>query len=1035
MPYDILKKKKNINVDGAYDCDLLCKLIVDYIPSDSVKIVKQENKTVGGDTGISDLLKRRETIIKNITGSTDEYEFDENDVKIKQGMIKYTSKPDKPKIKPEDISDAVKLQEYTVKLDTYNGVYDKYKKTIPLYEFDQKPEHQIIFNSNNTLKTEEETKFSAHLEMDAGNFVNYKDTSYEGTKCFFFMPSRHTIDGEQFDLELNIYHGSFDENLGYSAHYHYHHDKNELGVEYHQHMHYHKQGLQGTKDAAHSWGSNKEGLDRDNLNKRKDRKNTVLCLLFNRGDHKGTRINTFFDQFVHSNQFNENDLVGNNDDEYEYEKIKTNKHFSFDDLLPKRRSFFNYETKQVYDDKYFSNFDEGKTSKIDSSIYGKEDEFEVVVFDYIQTIDKGILDILSNKSLTSYEKAATEDYEPILYKKNIEVITDERYKKLVRLQIKDLVSMTRVVQSKPPAHEPKEYYKRADDIYSEQRPGGAFYSYQSDQVKAIGLSNQWEKWGRGDKILKTVKQILEESKEEVEIYKSDPEPKKYLNTFNNFFSNVEFNFRTKNYLQMFESMYSSLILKVLNDKFKQLGFTEDLIKNEKNLELEFTPIGEGLTDFFDIININKQFYPEFVNMENIKKNLYLYNKIFVLKKIYYVRNDHRYRKFFKDNRMDVSDPSSIKSRTKIMLRDTINELMSQSFPKSNSIEDRIFDSKIYQEAPKQLDIITVGNGAFIQEPEVEPISDFNWNKLSLEVKEAFKYLVDGDLNREKTQGANLQLGDLNVDMKAKRKAIESGIVGAEKRKIYRVRNVGFLGEDTNGLNPKGIVLTKTEDDVFQSADNMGSDYVKYGDTPVPAYHDLNFIAKHGSNDANEIINFISSKKNISAGILSDQSVELIYHYSAIDIGQLTSNEIGKGVNDDDVLKVWRYFIQLNENGYYDYTEDFDIYNENFIGKSESITNNGNDIYDKIVNMFTSEDDGGKGKSYDDIKNKELFGSLAEEDSDTENEPKIVTDTESIENKVDSIIPIKSSNLIDDFEEIIVKIEKKKSIIFFNILNF
>ena len=38
MPYDILKKKKNINVDGAYDCDLLCKLIVDYIPSDSVMI-------------------------------------------------------------------------------------------------------------------------------------------------------------------------------------------------------------------------------------------------------------------------------------------------------------------------------------------------------------------------------------------------------------------------------------------------------------------------------------------------------------------------------------------------------------------------------------------------------------------------------------------------------------------------------------------------------------------------------------------------------------------------------------------------------------------------------------------------------------------------------------------------------------------------------------------------------------------------------------------------------------------------------------
>ena len=58
MPYDILKKKKNINVDGAYDCDLLCKLIVDYIPSDSVKIVKEATKTVGEDTGISNLLKQ-----------------------------------------------------------------------------------------------------------------------------------------------------------------------------------------------------------------------------------------------------------------------------------------------------------------------------------------------------------------------------------------------------------------------------------------------------------------------------------------------------------------------------------------------------------------------------------------------------------------------------------------------------------------------------------------------------------------------------------------------------------------------------------------------------------------------------------------------------------------------------------------------------------------------------------------------------------------------------------------------------------------
>ena len=96
----IEKRKKNINIDGSHECDLLCKLIVDYIPSNSVKLYKNHYE--------------------------DEDE-DENKTKIKY------------------------LQ----------------------------------------------------LELDPGNFINYKDTSYESTRCVFFHPSRHTIDGEQFDFELN----------------------------------------------------------------------------------------------------------------------------------------------------------------------------------------------------------------------------------------------------------------------------------------------------------------------------------------------------------------------------------------------------------------------------------------------------------------------------------------------------------------------------------------------------------------------------------------------------------------------------------------------------------------------------------------------------------------------------------------------------------------------------------------------------------------------------------------------------------------
>jgi len=1037
MPYDILKKKKNINVDGAYDCDLLCKLIVDYIPSDSVKIVKEEDINVGGDSAIATILKKRKNIIINITGSEDEnsqysINMGEGVITIKQGISKYTTpepvKPVKPTINQDDSSNKEKLDKYSEELSDYNIKYESYKKTIPLYEFDQKPEHQIIFNSNGTLKTQEKTTFSAHLEMDAGNFVNYKDTSYEGTKCFFFMPSRHTIDGEQFDLELNIYHGSFDENLGYSAHYHYHHDTDELGVEYHQHMHYHKEGLQGTKDAAHSWGYNKEGMDRDNLNKKKDRKNTVLCLLFNRGDHKGTKINTFFDQFVHSDEFNNPIYRGSSNSEiqYEYSKIKTSKHFSFDDLLPKRRSFFNYETRQVYDNDYFRRFDGGGT-KVNSTIYGKEDEFEVVVFDYIQTIDKAILDIISNKAFAAYEsikrKTANyddikqgEDFEPILYKKNIEVITDERYKKLVRLQIKDLVSMTRVVQSKPPAHEPKEYYKRADDIYAEQRPGGAFYSYQSDQVNAIGLSNQWEKWGRGDKVLKSVKDILQEAEEQVQIYKSS-DTARYLSAFNTFFSNVEFNTRNKNYLQLFESMYSSVILKVLKQKFKKLGLIKDekdLIENEKNLEFEYaTSFSKDEYLFDDKTYLTRAFHPEVIDMENIRKNLYLYNKIFVLKKIYYVRNDRRYHKFFSTNRNSVNLRTEVIRRTKVMLRDTISELMIQSFPKSKSVQYRIFDSKIYSELQSNFDIIVVSNSAFIEDKDLDKGDANKWHNLSMKIKEAFKYARGGNLNDVRNQGANFKLNDINIDMKG---SVKRG--SGELRK--KLRDVGFDGGDEGGK----FKFDSEENGGSYPTDYSSSDYGK----PIKAFHNFENIKDKENETDDDIVKknlykMIMSKKNLSAGVLSDSSTEFIYHYEVLDIGQITSNDMEEGVNDDNVLKIWRYFIQLNENGYYDYTDEFDIFNENFIGESGSMNilkTETNEIRKKI------ED-----KSFDNIKNRELFGETNEDD-DTAN---LESDLNSILNKTDSIIPIKNTNLIDNFKEIIVKVEKKKSIIMFNILKF
>ena len=156
------------------------------------------------------------------------------------------------------------------------------------------------------------------------------------------------------------------------------------------------------------------------------------------------------------------------------------------------------------------------------------------------------------------------------------------------------------------------------------------------------------------------------------------------------------------------------------------------------------------------------------------------------------------------------------------------------------------------------------------------------------------------------------------------------------------------------------------------------------------------------------------KKNVSVGILTDPSGEFMYEYQAIDIGQLTNNEdIDIALSEDDILKVWRYFIQLNENGNYYYTEEFDIHDEKFIGYSDFLN-----INNFIGNLNE--------KNFDDIKNKELFSTEEGEEGSTS------SDIDNIINKVDSIIPVSSvSNITnsDDtsLKEIIVKIEKKNQL--------
>ena len=314
---------------------------------------------------------------------------------------------------------------------------------------DYLPSNKITLN--NYQQTPEPPSVIKNIELEEGNFINFQDISYLATKCFFFQPSRHLIDGERFDFEINIYHGAFSADKGYSTHLHYHTDKVDSNQEvYHQDLHYHKKN-----DTTH------HGDKAD--------KNIILSLLFNIDSHKGTDVNVFFDQFIHSDKFN-NFL--NKDTPNHNEKINTHKYYSFNNLLPKRRSFFQYEDKNKHTN---------------------------IVFDSIQSIDKSIIKkFIDTDFLVTLKDDVSDKINKInnvLYKKNIEVITDERYKKLVRLQVKKLLSLNRIIPALNKGEVAADYYDRADKIYNNFIY--KYLDYTSNLDKAIKLSDKWKDYGSG----------------------------------------------------------------------------------------------------------------------------------------------------------------------------------------------------------------------------------------------------------------------------------------------------------------------------------------------------------------------------------------------------------------------------------------------------------------------------------------------------------------------------------------------------------
>ena len=131
-----------------------------------------------------------------------------------------------------------------------------------------------------------------------------------------------------------------------------------------------------------------------------------------------------------------------------------------------------------------------------------------MVFDTVQTISKEIIDRLymrgikgSNYDLAKHQNFAIDTLPRVMYRKNIEVITDPTYKKTKRAQIKDLLSLTRMSTYKPTKRTTKEYAIMGDMIVNSYMNGDNVGFYD-DENKAKEISKLWDLYGEDENQIK-----------------------------------------------------------------------------------------------------------------------------------------------------------------------------------------------------------------------------------------------------------------------------------------------------------------------------------------------------------------------------------------------------------------------------------------------------------------------------------------------------------------------------------------------------
>ena len=173
---------------------------------------------------------------------------------------------------------------------------------------------EINYNPIKLCKIYKNNQGIINLDWDENSYITYNKLKYPLKKIYFHTPSHHLIDGNNSDMEINLYHSLSDNYLPDTIKTDqedlYNHNRDEI--------------------------TENENKEDKKLN---HHKGIIISILVNQEkEHAGSSINKFISQFITNPKFKKLEKKKENSVE-----IAVGKNWNIKSLLPKKKSFFSYE--------------------------------------------------------------------------------------------------------------------------------------------------------------------------------------------------------------------------------------------------------------------------------------------------------------------------------------------------------------------------------------------------------------------------------------------------------------------------------------------------------------------------------------------------------------------------------------------------------------------------------------------------------------------------------------------------------------------